>query len=215
MYVNVLLNKFNIYKDNVDKCGVYHWVNKINNKAYIGSSVNLRNRFINYFSDNYMSKKLVTHNSYIYNALLLYGHDKFNLEILEYCDKKSVINKEQYYMDLLKPEYNILKIAGSTLGHKHSPKTLLKLRNRKFTAEVLANIRKARVRITTERLLNNNPVSRVGHCVTISNSSNNSIMKYKSIRSVARNLSVSYATFTNCIKNNRLLKDLYIITKDN
>jgi len=162
-----------------------------------------------------MSKKLVTHNSHIYNALLLYGHDKFNLEILEYCDKKSVINKEQYYMDLLKPEYNILKIAGSTLGHKHSPKTLLKLRNRKFTAEVLANIRKARVCITTERLLNNNPISRVGHCVTILNSSNNSIMKYKSIRSVARNLSVSYATFTNCIKNNRLLKDLYIITKDN
>jgi group I intron endonuclease len=31
-----------------------------------------------------------------------------------------VIQREQYYIDLLKPEYNILKVAGSSLGHKHT-----------------------------------------------------------------------------------------------
>ena len=31
-----------------------------------------------------------------------------------------VIEREQYYLDLLCPEYNILKIAGSSAGHKHS-----------------------------------------------------------------------------------------------
>ena len=29
------------------------------------------------------------------------------------------INREQYYIYLLKPEYNILKIAGSCLGFKY------------------------------------------------------------------------------------------------
>jgi group I intron endonuclease len=162
-----------------------------------------------------MSNKLVTRNSHIYRALLYYGHDSFNLEILEYCDKKSVINREQYYINLLKPEYNILRIAGSTLGHKHSPETLLKLRNRKFTEEALANIRKAKVRITLERLLNNDVISRAGYGVTILNNSNNSIIKYKSIRSAARSLNVSHATLIDCIKNNRLLKGIYKITKDN
>lgn len=34
---------------------------------------------------------------------------------------------EQHYIDLLKPEYNILKKAGSSLGFKHSEETLKKL----------------------------------------------------------------------------------------
>jgi hypothetical protein len=32
-------------------------------------------------------------------------------------------------LDLLKPEYNVLKIAGSTFGLKHSEKTKEKMRN--------------------------------------------------------------------------------------
>ena len=92
---------------------------------------------------------------------------------------------------------------------------MLKLRNRKFTVEALANIRKARIRITSERLLNNDPISRTGHCVTILNSSNNCIINYKSIRSAARSLGVSHIIVIDCIKNNKLLKDIYIITKDN
>ena len=43
------------------------------------------------------------------------------MEILEYCDKNNVIEREQYYMDLIKPQYNIVEIAGSTLGYKHTP----------------------------------------------------------------------------------------------
>jgi hypothetical protein len=39
-------------------------------------------------------------------------------EILEYCEPSKVLEREQYYIDLLKPEYNILKTAG--LGNTHS-----------------------------------------------------------------------------------------------
>jgi group I intron endonuclease len=47
------------------------------------------------------------------------------LEILQYCDQSDVISREQYYLDLLKPEYNILKTAGSPLGFKHAPRKKL------------------------------------------------------------------------------------------
>lgn len=53
--------------------------------------------------------------------------DILTLEILEYCDSKYVISREQYYIDLLKPKYNILKIAGSSLGYKHSEETRAKI----------------------------------------------------------------------------------------
>ena len=34
---------------------------------------------------------------------------------------------EQYFLDLLKPEYNILLTAGSPLGYKHNDETKAKM----------------------------------------------------------------------------------------
>lgn len=65
--------------------------------------------------------------SIIARALLKYGYSNFQLEILEYCDPTKCIEREQYYLDLLKPELNILKKAGSKLGSKHSEATINKI----------------------------------------------------------------------------------------
>lgn len=59
------------------------------------------------------------------------GYSGFRLDILEYCDKDKVIEREQYYIDLMKPEYNILRVARSRLGHKESEELKLKHRARK------------------------------------------------------------------------------------
>jgi group I intron endonuclease len=40
------------------------------------------------------------------------GYDNFTLDILDYCEIDVLTNREQYYLDTLNPEYNILKIAG-------------------------------------------------------------------------------------------------------
>jgi group I intron endonuclease len=57
---------------------------------------------------------------YIYKAILKYGYSYFCLDILEYSEPNILISREQYYIDLLKPKYNILKITGSNLGYKHT-----------------------------------------------------------------------------------------------
>ena len=49
------------------------------------------------------------------------------LDILEYCDINILIEREQYYLDLLKPEYNILKVTGNRLGSKQSEVTKIKI----------------------------------------------------------------------------------------
>ena len=59
---------------------------------------------------------ILRNKSSISNALLKYGYSNFSLYILEYCKPDVLIKREQYYIDLLKPEYNILKVAGSKFG---------------------------------------------------------------------------------------------------
>lgn len=63
----------------------------------------------------------------ICKAILKYGYSNFKLEILEYCDPQIVLVREQFYLDLLKPEYNILTKAGSSLGFKHSEESKQKM----------------------------------------------------------------------------------------
>lgn len=45
------------------------------------------------------------------------------------------MKKEQFYIDKFKPEYNILKVAGSPLGYKHTEEALAKMKNRKLSQE--------------------------------------------------------------------------------
>lgn len=86
----------------------------------------MRKRFKHYYSGSCLLRTKTT--SAISNALLKYGYSNFTLEILEYCDSSETIKREQYYLDTFKPEYNILPVAGSSLGHKHSEETKAKLR---------------------------------------------------------------------------------------
>lgn len=53
--------------------------------------------------------------------------------------------REQYYIDLINPEYNILKVAGSLFGYKHSPETLKILADiaKNRSAETIAKLREA------------------------------------------------------------------------
>jgi group I intron endonuclease len=86
----------------------------------VGSGVNLARRFREYFSKNY----LIQNNCMaICRALLKYGYSGFSLEILEYCQPSEAISREQFFIDLLQPDYNILAIAGSSLGFKQSEET--------------------------------------------------------------------------------------------
>jgi group I intron endonuclease len=76
-----------------------------------------------------------------HKAVLNYGYSAFRLEILEYCNFDLLIEREQYYIELLKPEYNILPIAGSSLGFKHSSVTLEKMKKKIRTPKQLAKLR--------------------------------------------------------------------------
>ena len=64
----------------------------------------------------YSLRSLAKSNRPIDRALLKYGFSKFSFSAAEYCTSVNVLEREQYYLDLIKPEYNIIEKAGSTLG---------------------------------------------------------------------------------------------------
>lgn len=99
------------------KSRIYKIVNTINNKIYIGQTVN----FIKRKSEHFVKLSKSIHvNSYLQNTYNKYGVDAFIFKIIEECEINILTEREQFYIDSLKPEYNICKIAATTLGIKHT-----------------------------------------------------------------------------------------------
>lgn len=124
--------------------GIYQIKNVINGKRYIGSTVNLNQRFKDH-------KKLLRANKhpnkYLQSAWLKYGETNFIFELIEKTNNEELILKEQYYIDLYsthnkKIGYNLSKTAGSTLGYKFSEDSKIKMSNSKINTSTQNNIRK-------------------------------------------------------------------------
>ena len=203
--LNNSLVKSLISKENRNMSGIYRWKNLINGKTYLGSSVNLSKRFVKYYDDAALAKN----NMLINKAIIKYGRDKFSLDIMEYCLIKDLIKREQYYIDVLRPEYNILKIAGSSYGYKHSEANLIKLRTRVITKKTLDKMRTriqskdTRIKISTA----------LGISVVVTDIAKENITKYNSKTQVAKILGVSEFTIRRYIKLKKPLFNRYLITE--
>ena len=92
----------------------------INNDFYIGSATSLRQRknrhLFSLRKGNHCNKIMQRHFD-------KYGENNFCFEVIEYCEKNKLIEREQYYINVLNPKMNICKIAGSSFGVKHSKET--------------------------------------------------------------------------------------------
>lgn len=108
------------------KLGVYKIKNKINDKLYIGSSVDINLRFKAHLNSLRNNKHK---NIYLQRAWNKYGEENFEFSIIECVENiDSLIEVEQKYLDGFKSYskengYNICTKAGNTLGYKHSEET--------------------------------------------------------------------------------------------
>lgn len=97
---------------------VYKATNLVNNKCYVGKSINFRNRYQKHKSAKYYTTAF-------HNAIRKYGFANFKFEILEYCEPKDLIIRENYwilYFDSINPEkgYNLRLDSKDNSGWKHS-----------------------------------------------------------------------------------------------
>jgi len=126
------------------------------------------------------------------------------------------LEREQYYLDKYEPEYNILSLATSSLGFKHTPDTKEKMREKalgrkhslevrermsdnrkgdkanfygkKHSPENLANLR--------EKAQNRTKFTRPGFQVEVTDLKSMTTKVYKSMHEVTRELNTHMSTLT-------------------
>jgi group I intron endonuclease len=160
----------------------------------------------------------------IYKALLAHGFENFTLEILEYCEPSVLIEREQYYIDLLNPEYNILKIAGSRLGAKHTIEAIAKIkagalnRSKEALAKNLEHLNKLNSsQEHKEHLIKLNTsleqIAKTAHPIIVLNTLTEKSFEFRSITQAAKFLEVHPEIIRRHIVKEKLYLDKYLIIK--
>lgn len=128
--------------------GIYIIKNKINDKFYIGASIDVYRRKRQHFSELRRNNHA---NPHLQSSFNKHGQENFEWNILEFCEPLLCAKREQYYMDTLKPKYNILGKAEINFGKPKrilSEETKIKIRNalqgKIKSKEVGENISKAK-----------------------------------------------------------------------
>lgn len=128
--------------------GIYMIINIINKKIYIGSTINLKERWKKH-KQHLRNKKHI--NCYLQKSWEKYGEESFKFEILQQVTHaEHLISYEQVYMDYYKSYdknigYNIRIKADSNLGIKRNKDTRKKLsiiaKQRKMSEETKLKIK--------------------------------------------------------------------------
>ena len=108
------------------KCGIYCIFNLVNGKRYIGSSVDIYNRWHEHIHNLKNGK---SHNKHLQSAWDKYGEDNFLFEVLEFCTQNNQFEREQYYMDFMNPEYNFTPVVAANTNRIISEEQKLKISN--------------------------------------------------------------------------------------
>jgi group I intron endonuclease len=121
---------------------------KIVNLFYVGSAVNLPKRLREHITALKANRHDNLHLQRAFNkyaAWNLFGDVPIFFEILEFVEvKQNLIAREQFYINYLKPTYNICPIAGNTSGYQHSEESRKKMRGLKRSEETKRKISEAR-----------------------------------------------------------------------
>lgn len=104
---------------------IYKIENVVSGKTYIGSTVNFPIRK----SVHLHSLRNGRHrNKHLQSSYDKHGESALVFTKLLVCERIDLLFFEQRAIDILNPEYNIHRFAGSPRGHHHSPETLEKMR---------------------------------------------------------------------------------------
>ena len=103
---------------------VYQILNQSNGKCYVGSSVDVKRRWRRHLVDLRRGRHC---NPHLQGAFCKHGEDVFLFSVLEQVTPEGLVGREQHYLDVLKPEYNIAPMAGSQLGFRHTSEARQKM----------------------------------------------------------------------------------------
>lgn len=143
-------------------CGIYKITNKINNKSYIGQSVNISKRWKAHL---YYKKNKKNHP--LYDSMNKYGLENFKFEVIEECSISYLNIKEIYYIEKYKSFISGFNLeAGGQANKTTSMETRLKQSKAKIGKKLSTETRKkmsesAKVKVFSEEHKKNLSIIRI------------------------------------------------------
>ena len=89
--------------------GIYKITNTVTGDFYIGSSKNVKRRWIEHKCPSSWKR---FPNNQLYKDMQEYGVDKFEFQVIEEVEEGSLKEREQYFIETLKPTYNNYNANG-------------------------------------------------------------------------------------------------------
>ena len=119
----------NVLNDTTMKSGIYKIINTVDEKYYVGSSINVKKRINRHFDQLRKGKH---HNIKLQRAYDKYGAENFKSICVEEVESDLRLTQEQLYLDVCKlnkeSNYNISYVAQSPKGYRHNEFTKNKIR---------------------------------------------------------------------------------------
>lgn len=230
---NVLLD---IKKLCYGKSGVYLITNLKNNKQYVGSAITKKpslNRLYIRFRNHFFNTHKLTP---IRRAIEKYSVANFSWEILEFTESENTRARETFYIQTLKPEYNILEFAETSEGYKHTAETREKMKAN-YTQErrdQIGNLNKGKPLSTiirenlSQKAKNRTVVQKQNHQKSCDNFNKSVFSKqtqifdgdtqkilgtYSSLQEACRVWNGNYRTFKRCVKSGNKITKFNIYVK--
>ena len=120
--------------------GIYKITNKVNQKCYIGKSIDINKRWIRHrcCAGSYAD---TTPENHLYRAMKKYGIQNFAFEVIEECDIKHLCERERYYIELHKSydqDFGYNMTLGGEGALKQSRELICELWNNGLTISEIA-----------------------------------------------------------------------------
>lgn len=206
----------------INKPGVYLITNLNNGKKYVGSSAIMLRRLKEYLNPLYLERNLEKGNSKLLRALLKYGYSNFEFKVLEMFEhpllptqkqgrqegkqmspkaelRMQLLAREQYFLDKIKPEYNINLKAGSNLGRSYSEEVRKKMSFAKLGK--VGNKKGAILSAETRDLMREN--SGMNKNIVMLNENDKVLGYFKSIQLAREALGISRNRISRCARGIR------------
>ena len=170
-------------------CGIYCIESMIDNKKYIGQSVDINQRFRAHKSNLRRNKHS---NSHLQGAWNLYKEDNFIFYVVEECDRDELDDKERYYISLYNLMddnfgYNFESGGSESKNLSDATKNKMSLLKQNLSEEVRGNMSLAQNAISIYQIdLNGNIIN-----------------EWRGARTAAKKLNIDQSAIHQCLHHRR------------